>query len=139
MDNITLEKLEVGIQLAEDMAVLAQSLNLEQYREIELHKMVTRLRGYVLAEEVDNRSKVVTITLTFPVYRSWWQYFKGDKFPSWLKKKFPPQFNYVTKTGKKTITFRKLATYPKANIALPKLGDTIVFRNQITEESGGNH
>ena len=134
INNVTLEKLEIGKRALVDMSVLRESLELQSYLDHELSCMVYDLRGYVLAEEVDNRSKSITITHTFPVYQSWWQHFKGEVFPEWLKKRFPPQFNYVTKTGKKTITFRKLATYPKANIALPKLGNTIVYRTQLEEE-----
>jgi len=137
-DRITLEKLAVYRQQLIDLPAIAHAASIESFMDFEFNALVVRLKSYVLAEEVDCRSKIVEISSTFPVYQSWWQHFRGEVFPEWLKRKFPPKFNYVVKTGKKKVTFRKLATYPRANLIIPdNVGNTIIYRNQFREEGLG--
>lgn len=78
-------------------------------------ELVTELVAEVLAEEVDNRSKEVS----FEVPATWWDHFKRDYFPDWLLYKFPIK----QKTLSKTVTFRRLATYPKLPHVYPNTGD----------------
>ena len=135
MEYITLEKLEVGKQCLVDMGVLRKSLNLEEYIDHMLNAMVYDLRAYVLAEEVDKRTEIVHFHIDRPA--TWWDELKFDvlrkhKLSRWFVNRYPVKTARFSQT--KTVTFRKLATYPKANIALPGLGSTIVYRTQIYEE-----
>ncbi len=134
--QVELIKLSIGVSsVLDDYTLVKHGLELEQIMKPALRGMMFQIRTYILAEEIDNRSKVVSITNTFPVYRSWWQHFKGEVFPEWLKRRFPPQFNYATKTGSKIVTFRKYATYPKANILFPdKVGNLVRYKSFIEEE-----
>ena len=117
------------------LPVIQNTVCLESYGNELLNQMVYKLSAYVLAEEVDCRSKVVNFKAVFPVYKNWWEHFKGEVFTEWLKEKFPPKFNYVTKTEKRKVTFRKYATYPQANILFPeKMGEKVVYRSYISEE-----
>ena len=93
--------------------------------------MVLSIQAYVLAEEVDCRRKDVAFSFKFPA--TWWQHFKQSLFPRWLLGWFPVK--YKDNTAKKRVIFRRLATYPKANIVIPdKVGDTVVYRN-VWEEA----
>src|SRR4030042_3717458 len=132
IESVELTKLLVETtHIIDEYAVLKSGLKLQAYMEPMLRAMVYKLKSYVLAEEIDNRSKIVYVNTTHPVYCNWWQHFKGEVFPDWLKKKFPPRYNYVTKTGKKLVTFRRHATYPKANILFPdQVGTLIKYNSQ---------
>lgn len=130
MDNTTLEQFCVTNQLMVDTHTLRHSLELSQHIDNSRRALVISLRGYVLAEEVDNRTKAVTFKTTIPA--TWWDHLKQDKLPYWLTKLFPIKLKTIEKSKK--VTFRRLATYPKANIVLPELGSTIVYRNQLYEE-----
>ena len=136
IETIELTKLPVGIsEILDDYVIMKHGLQFESIFDPMLKGMIYRLKTYVLAEEIDCRSKIVSFDATFPVYRNWWQHFKGDIFPQWLKKRFPPKFNYPTQTKKKKVTFRKYATYPKANILFPdEVGTLIKYKSFIEEE-----
>ena len=135
-ESVELTKLPINItETLDGYTVVRSELKLERLIEPMLGGMIFRLKTYILAEEIDNRSKVVSLTTTHPVYRSWWDYFKGDMFPDWLKKRFPPKFLYVTKTEKKKVTFRRYATYPKASILFPdKVGTLVRYKSSIEED-----
>jgi len=134
--QVELTKLMIGTStVLDDYPLVKQGIQVERILDPVIRGMMFQIRTYILAEEIDNRSKDVSITSVFPVYRSWWQHFKGEVFPDWLRKRFPPQFNYVVKTGTKTVKFRKYATYPKANVLFPdKVGSLVRYKSSIEEE-----
>ena len=131
MEQTILERVDVGNRTMVDMSVLRQSLNVEQYMDDQLRAMVISIRGYVLAEEVDNRTTTVKFQLDIPA--NWWEHFKRDVLQRLFKGKLKLRFQRIVRV--KSVTFRKLATYPKANIAIPELGTTIVYRTQIYEDN----
>ena len=130
ISNITLEKLEIDKRCMVGMNVLRESLELQSYLDYEFNHMVYDLRAYVLAEEVDNRTKLVRFQTDVPA--NWWEHFKRDVLQRLFRGRLHIKFTYISRT--KTVRFRKLATYPKANIALPELGDTIRYRTQLSIE-----
>ncbi|KKL76921.1 hypothetical protein LCGC14_2040100 [marine sediment metagenome] len=135
LSEVEFTKLPVCTQILTDMYTFANSLEIQQFQCETMDGLITRIKGYVLAEEVDCRSTVVCIDTVHPAYQSWWQHFKGEIFPEWLKRRFPPKLNYITKTGRKKVTFRRYATYPKANILFPKeTGKLVRYRSFIGEE-----
>ena len=130
IDTVVLEKLIITSQRLIDMVTIRDSLKVSVLLGETMDAMMVRLRGYVLAEEVDNRTKQVMFRITIPA--TWWEQFKEDKFPNWLKRRFPVRQRTITKT--KIVRFRKLATYPMANIVLKDKVGKFVYRSQIGEE-----
>lgn len=130
-DSVTFEKLKMVACEFTDMLAIRESLSLESYTDIVLNALVSKLKAYVLAEEVDRRSKTIKFTVDMPA--NWWQHFKKTVFPKRLLSRFPVKYYKVERV--KRVTFRKLATYPKANIVFPdKMGDCLVYRTQIFED-----
>jgi hypothetical protein len=107
------------------------NLRLESWKNDVADALVYQLSTYVLAEEVENRTK----TVNFEYPKSWWQMFKQQYFPKWLLKRFPVK----TKKDTRLVTFKKYATYPKAPaVAFPEgYGGKIVYKSFITEKKGG--
>ena len=135
IETVELTKLPIALsEVLDDYVTVKYGLELENIVDPMLRGMIYRIKTYILAEEIDNRSKIISFETVHPVYQSWWQHFKGDAFPEWLKRRSPPRFNYVTKTGKRKVTFRKYATYPKANILFPdKVGKLVRYKSFIEE------
>ena len=133
---VELTKLPIAVEyMLDEYPLVKHGLKIERIIEPAYIASIIRIKTYILAEEIDNRSKVVEFKASFPVYQSWWQHFKGEKFPEWLKRKFPPKFNYPTQTKRKKVTFRKYATYPQANILFPdKVGNLIRYKSTLLEE-----
>ncbi len=130
-DSIILEKLEVMAQQFIDMVTLRSSLEIESFQDYALQRLCFRIRGYVLAEEVDKRSMIVKFRIDIPA--TWWQHFKQSLFPQWLLNRTPVK-HYTIERNKK-VTFRRLATYPKASLILPKeVSNAVVYRTQIYED-----
>lgn len=133
IDSVRLEQFRVGIRRAIPWATLRESFTLYEEQDAVLQSMILAVQAYVLAEEIDNRSKRVKFSVSLP--KDWWQHFKYDKFPHWLLRKFPVKYEEYWQV--KTVKFRRLATYPKANIIIPdKVGDTVVYRNVWEEQDG---
>jgi hypothetical protein len=134
-DSLELSKLIIGGSTELDaFPLLKDNLELTIVRN-EARRLLIQVKTCVLAEEVDHRVKDITVEFVFPIYRNWWQHFKGEVFPEWLKRKFPPQFNDVCKTVTKKVTFRKWATYPKASLLFPKeMGGIIRYKSEVSEE-----
>ncbi len=135
-ERVDLFKLPIAVQgVLADYILVSKGLEFEAWRDTFLNGLLVSIRTYILAEEIDCRSKVISIDTVHSVYQNWWEHFKGTIFPRWLKRLSPPKFNYVTITGKKKVTFKRYATYPKANILFPKeIGELIRFKQFIIEE-----
>ncbi|KKM87792.1 hypothetical protein LCGC14_1265360 [marine sediment metagenome] len=135
IESVELTKLPISIsEILDEYVLVKHGLEIESFIEPMFRGMVYRIKTFVLAEEIDCRSKVVSIDTVHPVFKSLWQHFKSKVFPTWLLKHFPPQYNWVTVTGKKKVTFRKYATYPKANILFPdKVGNLIRYKSFLEE------
>lgn len=136
MESVELTKLPISVQgMLDDYILVRNGIEIKTFRDAFLGATVYKIETYILAEEIDCRTKVVSIKTTYPVYQNWWQHFKGEVFPDWLKRHFPPRFNDVVKVGKKRVTFRRYATYPKANILFPKeVGELVKYKSFIEEE-----
>jgi hypothetical protein len=128
-DSVKLTKIPITVKAAlGEYPLVEQDLTLTVERILD--HMVFSLRSHMLAEELENRSKVVEFTFEFP--SSWWQHFKLQVFPKWLQRRFPIKYAHY-KYNKKVI-FKKYAAYPKANIAIPdKVGELVVYKTFINE------
>jgi hypothetical protein len=118
VNQLMLEKVRVLSQERLSGQLLAD-LNFESYRDDILGDLVLRLSSYVMAEETNKIKR----SLSYP--SNWWQMFKQQYFPEWLKEKFP------VKTKTKSWTVRVMATYPK----LPQVfkDQKAVFRYLVNE------
>ena len=127
---IEFTKLPVYQEMRVDMFAMASTINLEVF-EMEMYDaMLHRMKAYVLAEEVENRTLVSSFEVKVPL--TWWDFFKQERFPNWLLNRFPAKQRIIKK--KKTVKFTKYATYPKATMTIPdKVGNTIVYRSSIYE------
>jgi len=131
IEEVDLIKLPISATEALDAyTIVKHHLELETFYDAMIEALVYHIKTYILAEEVDNRSKVIRFTYNFP--SNWWQHFRAQVFPRWLLKRFPIKLTEYTKV--KRVTFRKYATYPKANIVFPdKVGTLVKYKSFIEE------
>lgn len=94
--------------------------------------------------ELDGKLKEFTTQLlerkivedSYPIYysyevpSSWWQHLKLDKAPKWFKKRYP--VNYQRKRIKRTVKITRKATYPMADIVVPKNMGHVVIRDIVS-------
>ena len=71
-----------------------------------------------------------TELLSFAVPATWWQHLKQDVFPAWLLRRFPVR----TTTLERRIRYRIDATYPQADVVLPKEYGPAVLRVRKLED-----
>jgi hypothetical protein len=134
LDEIELVKLPISItQILDDYVLVKRGLELQTFRNEMLRGMVTQLKSYVLAEEVDNRTKSVAFKYKAP--KNWLEHLKLQ-LPSWTRKFFTPKL--VEHQQIKRVTFRRYATFPKANILFPDKVGTLIRFKQIIEEVSTN-
>jgi hypothetical protein len=125
LPNIVLEKMKVVVgkrfsgQLLHDL-----TLQTEIMRD-EFDGLAIKLSSYVMAEEVDKRTKDVA----FEYPKNWIEMFKEQHFSDWLKERFPVKYKTITRK----VTFRKMATYPKLNRVFPDEQNKVVFRSNISD------
>ncbi len=98
---------------------MIDSLTYEKMWRAQLNEMLYEIRVKVLAHNFEQHTHTVTVPVTFDHPATWWQMFKRAHFPDWLLHRFPVQYVEETKNGKRAVTFKKYATYPSADIALP--------------------
>lgn len=73
---------------------------------------------------------------SYPVYfeykvpSSWWQMFKRDKAPKWFKSRYPVQT--VSRRVKRTVNITRKATYPMADIVVPKNMNQVVIKDVVS-------
>lgn len=137
-NTIELKLREYAIKTLVDMPTLTQTADIASYVDTITRNIVLSLRAGVLADELltEKRKLNFTFKTTSICYPTWWEHFKADVFPSWLKRKFPPRLNTTSQIHQRTrtIDFTKYATYPKARVSLPELG-TPVYKYQILVNS----
>lgn len=115
VNQITLQKLKVACSRMIG-STLGESLRYREREEIELMSMVVQLQGYVLADRIAEETQTAYFDVERPL--SWWQMFKEQKFMYWYRKRWPVK--YYTETKSKRYKFERYATYPRANINIPK-------------------
>jgi hypothetical protein len=67
-----------------------------------------------LAHKLHEDKEAVYWSKKFPA--TWWQMWKQDKAPKWFVRRYPVE--YKTHTYKRTVTFKRYATYPMANMKI---------------------
>ena len=125
----------VGIEeaLLDDIASGVVNNTILQKSELWGHGMAMKMRTWILAGKHENghRKHIVRVPT------SWWQHFKDDIFPKWLKKLAPVDYVFVHSADGEVIEFGDLYVCPHADIKWKDdCGPHITF---MTENMGFNH
>jgi hypothetical protein len=117
--QIVLTKMRVAAMQHAPGALVRDSLVADTFYDHMFDQLGFRLMAFVLGEQVGAHEH----TVTFERPLTWWQHFKMSCMPEWFKRAFPVQFYTHRQTIHETVN----ATYPYANIAVPDLGQCVVF------------
>lgn len=112
--RVTFERLRQTLQVRIG-ATTAQTAELREWYDHALNCMVIEFSADVLAQKI--AEDIYKTSFSYKVPNSWWQHFKQDKAPRWFTKRYPVR--YDTKHQTRTVRFKRYATYPMSNIALP--------------------
>ena len=99
------------------------SLSVEEVVEHCCEKLVIELRKKLLANKVQQ----VEETVSYPA--SWWQHFKEQYFPVWLKKKFP------VRKRKVVVRLERWEGYPLCRRVFPEMGPPYYYVFTYREEN----
>lgn len=110
---LTLKRFAAMTQIG---ATTRESMNIESVEDHAINGLVLRLEADVLTDTIAKDEYVADYS--YEVYASPWQHFKSLYMPKWFIEWKPVK--YEKKHGTVTVKLERLATYPKANIALQK-------------------
>lgn len=102
-----------------------------EYREMERIEFADKLREFttkILERKIVEDS--YPVTFSYKVTASWWQHLKRDKAPGWFTKRYPVK--YENKRIKRTVKITRKATYPMADIVMPKNMGQVVIRDIVS-------
>jgi len=105
VEEVILHQIQYSCQTFLDGDALAD-MRLETRPDFVTNNLIASLRTGIWAEEVGKQSK----NIYFKAPENWWQMFKKEYFPEWLKEKFPVKEKYHSRKVTMTV-----------NIAYPKL------------------
>lgn len=108
--EVALESLKVGVRQSIGSYV-AESLELTSGRDLILDRIKVQLTAKVLASQVVRDNHVYEIETP----ATWWQHLKHAHGPEWFKRRYPVRYEKTRLVA----DFKRYATYPKANLALP--------------------
>jgi hypothetical protein len=83
-----------------------------------LDDVVVRMTTRVLTQTLEDKQA----TVSFSTPSTWWQHWKQDRAPGWLKRRWPVRLTTI----QKTVEYKVCAMYPKADLLLPKLGPAVI-------------
>jgi hypothetical protein len=111
IEQVVLERLRYAVTGSLGAAAAAD-LRVSTYPEYLFDGLVYQLTVDVLAEKLVDE----VLDGYFPLPANGWQLFKEQHMPAWFIKRYP------VKTAWRTcrVEYKKHATYPRANIVLPK-------------------
>lgn len=92
------------------------SFQLDAMRDFQTDTLIYRIQMDILSDKIAEDTQ--TAKYSYELYTTPWQMFKDWYMPEWFKQRFPVK--RTTQYGKATVTLKRYATYPKANIALQK-------------------
>ena len=123
--QVTLRWLKVKAQQFIPKHVLDNCLlSVEEIAEDWCEGLLLTLEKKVLAREVQEVERVVQYPAT------WWQHFKEQFFPSWLKKRFPVRMRRVV------VRLERWEGYPASRWIPPELGDPSYYVFAYEEDQG---
>jgi hypothetical protein len=89
-----------------------KNLSVDRIEDLARTKLLYSVRTLIPAEKL--KEETHTVTVEYP--GSWWQAFKEQYFPLWLKAKCPIKY----KTKSETVTFIAYTLYPKFPAIMPE-------------------
>lgn len=115
--QILFEKKRYAAQLMDDRigAMTRSSLRYDENEDFQMDVLVKRVCVEVLTRKLVN--KVYEKIEHVKVPENWWEHWKQDHAPNWLRKRWPVM--YETKLIPLRVEFERYATYPEADIVLP--------------------
>lgn len=133
---------------------LMASAEFERVQDQLIDELQYRLTATVLEEKLVEKEHSAEVTAhavavaiaeaTTEYPSSWWQHFKQDHFPGWMKRRWPVKTHQLrayrreTATNSNTetvsITFRQYAQFPAAQVRTPRnfRGPVLVAREELT-------
>lgn len=94
----------------------AQTIKIQKSEYPGIAEKIINVTFEVLADKIHEDSEKVSFTWKTP--KTVWQMFKERHMPEWFKNRFPVHYDENLHT--KTVTFKRYATYPKANVKIEK-------------------
>ncbi len=129
--EIILEKVRFCAAQAINQNV-ADSLSASTYYDHIIDAIALQLKGWVLAEKLEDHIRTVRLVAEFRYPATWWQMFKEQHFPSWLRDRFPVRYKTERQEKARKVSFKKYATYPHTTLQVPSLGDP-VMKAQVSD------
>jgi hypothetical protein len=102
-----------------------------EYRESEAFEFKAKIREFttqILERKLVEDSYPVYFNYKLP--SSWWQHFKRDKAPEWFRNLYPVKLE--SKRVKRVVNITRKATYPMADIVVPKNMGQVVIKDITT-------
>jgi hypothetical protein len=97
-------------------ATTIQSMRVESSEDFITNGLLLRLEADVLTDVIAKDEYAADYS--YEVYASPWQHFKSLYMPTWVTKWKPVKYEH--KHGNVTVKLDRLATYPKANVAIQR-------------------
>jgi len=123
--SISLEKLLIRY----DRILDKRNFEYREYFSEALKCSLLEITTELMAEKLQDTHVKLEVAIDYPA--SWWQHFKEDCFPKWLKNKFPVQNK--RKFDSRSYDFKRFATYPKLIKSFPGDQNIVVIREEIDE------
>jgi hypothetical protein len=117
--------------LEDDARLGAFSRDRFQFKEQDRIEYLGKLRTFVT--DILERKLVddnYPVTFTYKVPSNWWQQLKIERLPDWFVERYPVQF--TSKTIKRTVNITRKATYPMADVVVPKSIGTLVIKDIVS-------
>lgn len=100
----------------------------QEERRVEFQGLLRTLSTQILERKIAEDSYSVTFSYKIP--STWWQQLKEEKAPKWFTSKYP--VIYTDKKVKRTVNITRKATYPMADIVVPKNMGQVVIRDVVS-------
>jgi hypothetical protein len=121
----TMELLEVRLSKTVGRTLL-QSIELSSQSAPWVDGMLYELSAKVLADQIAKDYYEREVAFRFPATP--WQFFKQQHLPEWFQNRWPVKMQ--TRIKKVRVEFTRYATYPMANVAIPKDQKNLYFYEQ---------
>ena len=118
-----------------DVGKIAATINLGAFAKGRLElRTENTIHGFLVSAFTDIlEHKLVEdkyrVTFNYKVPSSWWQHLKTEKAPKWFTNKYPVR--YENRAVKRLVNITRKATYPMADVVVPKNFGRVVIRDTV--------
>ncbi len=119
-----------------DVGTIAASLNIGAFSkdrlEISLEDTVNGFLIHAFTNVLEHRlaEDSYRVTFSYKIPSSWWQQLKLERSPEWYKNKYPVKYN--NKKIERTVKITRKATYPMADVVVPKNFGPVVIKDLVS-------